>query len=41
MTLCGSMKMRCAFWYVVSPAGVVPAAAALTLASVASRVMAM
>ena len=39
MTLCGSMKTRCAFWYVVSPAAIFPASAAFTLACVASRVI--
>ncbi len=39
MTLCGSMKMRCAFWYVVRPAATASVALALTFAWVASRVM--
>ena len=39
MTLCGSMKMRCAFWYVVRPAATASVALALTFACVASRVM--
>ena len=38
ITLCGSMKTRWAFWYVVRPAAVTPAAAASIFAWVASRV---